>query len=124
MMCLEPLELELPASVPAVPTRSAAVARIARCGQALRGAPRGAAVVGRRTERRRGTNNWALKKLRLGGSSPSPARAIPTVPFAGPRRNLRIATRRLPVADCSPLSTPSSTRFWRVHSHEPERRTR
>ena len=112
-MCLEPLELELLASVPAVPTRSAAVARISRCGQALRGAPRGAAVVGGRTERRRGTNNWALKKLRLGGSSaPSPARATPTVPFAGPRRNLRIAPRRLPVADCSPLSTPSSTGFF------------
>ena len=112
-MCLEPLELELLASVPAVPTRSAAVARISRCGQALRGAPRGAAVVGRRTEPRRGANSWALRKLRLGGSSaPSPARATPTVLFAGPRRNLWIAPRRLPVADCLPLSTPSSTRFF------------
>jgi hypothetical protein len=112
MMCLEALELEVPASVPAVPTRSAAVARISRCRQALRGAPRGAAVVGRRTERRRGTNNWALKKLRLGGSSARRRRATPTVPFVGSRRNLRIAARRLPVADCSPLSTPSSTRFF------------
>jgi hypothetical protein len=34
MMCLEALELEVPASVPAVPTSSAAVARIARWGQA------------------------------------------------------------------------------------------
>jgi hypothetical protein len=113
MMCLEALELEVPASVPAVPTRSAAVARISRVW----------ASVARRAARRRGCRQEEGAKTRhkqLGSEkaqarrliSPSPARATPTVPFVGSRRNLRIAARRLPVADCSPLSTPSSTRFF------------
>jgi len=75
-MCLEPLELELPASVPAVPTRSAAVARISRWW----------ASVARSAARRRGCRqeDGAKTRHKQPGSEKAQARWLIS-PVAGAR---------------------------------------